>query len=150
MIRYQLRCGHGHGFEGWFRDGAAFEEQARRALVICPECGDASVEKALMAPAIARRAEAAPVAETQPQSPGPGPEAMLTLLRRLRRTVEAQCENVGERFADEAMRRHTLQEQGETLPERGIYGTMTMTQRERLEDEGVEYATLPWVRSADA
>lgn len=148
MIRYQLRCGHGHGFEGWFRDGAAFDEQARRALVICPECGDASVEKALMAPAIARRAEAAPVAETPSQQPGP--EAMLTLLRRLRRTVEAQCENVGDRFAEEALQRHTRQEQGETLPERGIYGTMTTTQRERLEDEGVEYATLPWVRSADA
>ncbi|HYZ64049.1 MAG TPA: DUF1178 family protein, partial [Acetobacteraceae bacterium] len=55
MIHYQLRCGADHGFDGWFKDSAAFEAQAKRGLVACPECGDSRVNRALMAPAIGRK-----------------------------------------------------------------------------------------------
>ena len=52
MIKYALGCAGGHKFESWFPDSAAYEKQRKRALVACPECGCADVEKAIMAPAI--------------------------------------------------------------------------------------------------
>jgi len=39
MIVFTLKCDEGHEFETWFRDGAAYERQARRGLVTCPDCG---------------------------------------------------------------------------------------------------------------
>ena len=45
MIRYALACNKGHGFESWFQDSAAYDKQAKRGLVTCPQCGSAK-EKA--------------------------------------------------------------------------------------------------------
>ena len=38
MIRYALRCGNGHGFEGWFRDSRGFEQEQRAGRLACPVC----------------------------------------------------------------------------------------------------------------
>lgn len=54
MILFTLRCGHGHQFEGWFRDGAGFEVQQKAGDISCPVCGDSSVDKAVMAPHLGR------------------------------------------------------------------------------------------------
>ena len=52
MIRYNLRCERGHGFESWFQSSTAYESQEKRKLVNCPACGSAKVERAIMAPQI--------------------------------------------------------------------------------------------------
>ena len=52
MIKFSLACDHGHEFESWFPDSAAYEEQARRGLVTCPQCNSHRIAKAPMAPAI--------------------------------------------------------------------------------------------------
>jgi hypothetical protein len=70
MIHYQLRCGQAHGFDGWFKDSASFEKQAKRGLIECPECGGTDVERALMAPAVAKR-DAAPAPVEAPPLPPP-------------------------------------------------------------------------------
>ena len=49
MILYQLRCDDEHTFEAWFRDSAAFDEQARTGHIECPYCGTTHVTKAPMA-----------------------------------------------------------------------------------------------------
>ncbi len=54
MIRFALNCGRGHAFESWFRDNASWEKQAKAGLVECPHCGSTQVEKAIMAPRVAR------------------------------------------------------------------------------------------------
>src|SRR5271156_6402971 len=101
MIHYQLRCGQAHGFDGWFKDSASFEKQAKRGLIECPECGGIDVERALMAPALTKRGgspvpiEAAPppvetpATETQAATPqkaatGRLPAQMLAALQRMR------------------------------------------------------------------
>ena len=55
MIHYQLRCAGGHDFDGWFRDSAAFDAQAKAGFVECPTCGGTEVAKRLMAPAIPKK-----------------------------------------------------------------------------------------------
>ena len=155
MIHYQLQCARGHGFDGWFRDSAAFDAQAARALVECPACGDTSVSRALMAPAVPKkgRALALPAPAPAPQPTGGAPVAVAgeqlpdhvrAMLQRVRAEVEKNCDYVGEQFADEARRIH----RGESDP-RSIYGETTPEQAEALADEGIEVNRIPWVPRAD-
>ncbi len=158
MICYRLCCGNGHAFEGWYKDSATFVTLRREGLLSCPECGTAAVEQAPMAPAIIGRGRARARQEEEPapdvapasapparQKPPVLPDAVLSALREVRRTVENSCENMGKDFADEALRIHY----GEA-PERGIYGEMSEAQREELEDEGVTFQNIPWVRDTDS
>ena len=54
MIKYALICDQSHDFESWFANSASFEEQARRGFVSCPVCNSIKVERAIMAPHVAR------------------------------------------------------------------------------------------------
>jgi len=54
MIKYSLRCGEGHEFEAWFRNSLAYGEQEASGALSCPLCGSSRVEKAIMAPRVAR------------------------------------------------------------------------------------------------
>jgi hypothetical protein len=135
MIVYDLRCGKDHGFEAWFRDSAAYDEQAAAGDVRCPVCGSRKVEKALMAPGLAR---------SKKQGTATGESAKAAELRRslteLRRQVETNCDYVGERFPEEARKIHY----GETDP-RGIYGESSDTEAKALEDEGIKVRRIPWL-----
>jgi hypothetical protein len=155
MIHYQLRCSQDHEFDGWFKDSAAFEKQAGRGLVECPECGNTKVERALMAPALPKKGRAGPpVAEPTsppPASPpapkataGPMPAQAFAMLQRMRSEVEKNCDYVGGQFADEARKIH----RGES-EKRGIYGEATPEQAEALAEDGIEVSQIPWVPRAD-
>jgi hypothetical protein len=54
MIVYELRCTAGHGFEAWFRNSEAYDQQHAAHQITCPICGDGGVSKAPMAPRIGR------------------------------------------------------------------------------------------------
>ena len=136
MILFTLRCASGHEFDGWFRDGDGFETQQKAHEVACPECGDTQVEKAVMAPRIGRSRE---------KTPAPSPAQMRAALVELRRQVEANCDYVGERFAEEARRIH----HGEADPH-GIYGEATSEESKELAEEGISFGRIPWVSSTDA
>jgi hypothetical protein len=138
MILFKLRCGAEHEFDAWFRDGATYDRQAARSQVACPDCGNTAIEKAPMAPRLARAVET-------PAAAAPSPQQLRQMLRELRRHVETHCDYVGERFAEEARRIH----HGETEA-RGIYGETTETESAELADEGIEVARIPWVPSSDA
>ena len=73
MIRYALICERDHAFESWFQNSAAYDKQVKRALVTCPVCGSAKIEKAIMAPRVSASAEDEIVAP--PSSPLPPPAA---------------------------------------------------------------------------
>lgn len=159
MIHYQLRCEASHEFDGWFQDSEGFERLAKVGLVDCPHCGSTRVERALMAPAIAkgrREAEPAPppTAPTPPaegaqpsgqrMAAGPMPAQLLAMLQRMRAEVERNCDYVGAEFAEEARKMH----RGESEA-RGIYGEATDTEAEELAEEGISVARIPWVPRSD-
>ncbi|MBI1206477.1 MAG: DUF1178 family protein [Azospirillum sp.] len=58
MIRYALRCDHGHEFEEWFANMADYDD--RKSELTCPDCGSGTVEKAIMAPNVGKARAAAP------------------------------------------------------------------------------------------
>jgi hypothetical protein len=162
MIHYQLQCSQGHGFDGWFRDSAAFDAQARHGLLECPVCTDTQVTRALMTPAVPKRERAAlpPPVAAKPKEPAGAeaaeavpvasvagqrvPDQIRAVLQRLRTEVERNCDYVGEEFADEARRMH----RGES-DRRGIYGEASAEQTEALAEEGIEVARIPWLPRAD-
>jgi hypothetical protein len=163
VIHYQLRCEDGHEFDGWFKDSGNFEKQAKRGLITCPICAGTKVDRALMAPRVARRgqviehepaprvAEAAPLAAA-PSVPAPMqaaggviPDQMRALLHKLRSEVEKNCDYVGSDFAKEARKIH----RGEAAP-RGIYGESTEAEAEELADDGIGVARIPWLPRADS
>ena len=135
MILFTLRCAQGHEFEAWFRDGDGFEAQQKAGEIACPECGDSSVEKAVMAPRLTRSR----------QVPAISPAQFRAALIEMRRQVETDCDYVGSRFAEEARRIHY----GEIDPH-GIYGEATDEESRELDDEGIKFGRMPWIPTTDS
>jgi hypothetical protein len=151
MILYELKCGQGHGFEAWFKDGAAYETQAAVGEISCPVCGDGRVGKAPMAPRIGRARQertekggGAPAEAPPGEQQGEGRSEMAVRahgrLAELRRRIEESCDYVGDRFAEEARRIHY----GE-VQRRDIYGQASDAEARELAEEGVEFSRIPWV-----
>lgn len=144
MIRYDLVCEKGHGFDGWFSDSASYDVQAERGLVECPQCGSVKVEKQLMAPGIPaksnRKVERAPAGRQRMLSAPADPRAqmMMQMMRAFRSHVEQTAENVGDAFAEEARKIHYNEAE-----KRGIYGYATPDEARALIEEGIEVAPLP-------
>ena len=136
MILFALRCANDHEFEAWFRDSEGFADQRNAGEIICPVCAETAVEKAVMAPRLSRSREISPA-------------AALTQIRQtlidMRRQVEAHCDYVGPRFAEEARRIHY----GEA-DARGIYGEATDAESHELAEEGIKFGQIPWLPPTDA
>jgi hypothetical protein len=148
MIRYNLRCDRGHGFESWFQSSAAYESQEKRKLVSCPACGSTKVERAIMAPQIvSKRASEpapAPAAAAEAATPASTPLMMAherelrAKIKELRDHIVKNADNVGERFPNEARKMHY----GD-IEHRPIYGEASPEEARSLIDEGVEVSPLP-------
>ena len=168
MIHYQLRCGGGHEFEGWFRDSASFDMQADTGLLSCPVCGISEIGRGLMAPAVRTRRARAPAAPsampaaaavdvavapspsghaTAPSSQQamPLPDQLRAVLQKVRAHVERNCDDVGDEFVAEALRMHRG-----TTAVRGIYGNANADDREALADEGIDVMQIPWLKPAES
>ncbi len=137
MISFDLKCRQDHVFEAWFSDSAGFEEQRAAGDVACPVCGDADVEKSLMAPNVSARKGGG--------STVPDEAAAMQMLYQMRSHVEENCENVGTEFAEEARKIHY----GET-EKRDIYGQATPDKATALAEEDIEFGVLPWPDAKDA
>ncbi len=138
MIVFDLKCRHDHPFQGWFKNGDAFDTQSAAGEVACPICGDTKVEKAPMAPRLVKARGDAVERRAQVMA------EVTRALGDLRRQVEEKCDYVGNKFPEEARKIHY----GET-DARGIYGEATKEEAEALEDEGIDVAAIPWLPRGD-
>lgn len=157
MIRYTLQCAAGHRFESWFPSSSSYESQRERGFVTCPECGSSAVDKAIMAPSVARTdrprapvpAEPAPAPAPMAEAPAPAPEPPLpvmsqpeaelrSLMRKLREHVVKTSDYVGSEFADLARKMH----EGE-VEHRSIYGEASADEVKALHEDEIEVFPLP-------
>lgn len=146
MIVFDLSCGGGHRFEGWFGSSGDFADQQQRGLVACPECGSADVTKAVMAPNVGRKAnqiaERAPAAKRQPMSREPLPPEAARLMQKLAEyQVDALRTSrwVGDNFAEDARAMHYGERDAES-----IHGQTTLDEARELLEEGIQVAPLPF------
>ena len=141
MIKFTLQCRDGHEFEGWFQSGAVYEAQIELGQIACPHCGSHAIDKAIMAPAVARRSTEEVVAP-ETARPGDPPNAPIHALHRrlrgIRDEIHAKAEYVGGRFAEEARRIHF-----EESPPRGIYGEASSEEVQDLAEDGIPFFPVP-------
>ena len=150
MIRYNLVCDKRHEFESWFQDSAAYDKQAKRGLVSCPLCGSSKVDKAIMAPRLARKDKSTSInVPVESEAPAPttnAPVAMISpqekefraKLKELRDHLTANADNVGKKFPEVARKMHY----GE-VEHRSIYGEASPQDAKELHEEGIEFHPLP-------
>jgi hypothetical protein len=134
VIQYSLYCSKGHTYDAWFKSATAFDDQQARGIVTCAMCGDPAVEKAPMAPAVART-DHGKVSLSAGQSDA---TKLRQLLRAYRQKVVSEAEYVGDRFAEEARKIHF-----EEVEARGIYGEATRDDVVALAEDGIEFLPLP-------
>jgi hypothetical protein len=152
MIIYDLICDQGHAFDSWFRNSSVAEKLVKAGQVVCPACGGTKVKKAIQSPRIttskkkgkAPQEPAAPAqvpTATPPAEPNVvhAVEKMTEAFNELRKSIEKNFDNVGDKFPDEARKIHY----GE-VPERAIYGDATPKEAQDLTDEGINVVALPW------
>lgn len=139
MIKYSLICDQDHEFEAWFGSSDDYDKQRKRGFVECPICGSIKVEKSLMAPGVAGTKKSSDGSVPMAAMPQPNiPAEMMEQLRKIKKHVESNAENVGDRFPEEARKIHY----GEA-EERGIYGKASLEEAANLAEEGVNVMPIP-------
>lgn len=120
MIRYNLQCDKDHAFEGWFSNSDDYEGQSESGLLICPECGSKTVDKAIMAPSVKRADRTAQIAAA------------------IRDEIANNCDDVGDNFATEARAMFYGDK-----PKRGIYGQASAKDARAMQEEGIPALPIP-------
>ena len=131
MIAYDLQCGNGHRFEGWFEDSKAFDRQKAQGLITCPVCEDTVIDRLPSTFSI----------KGGSNLPVPGGDDMRKLAalgKQIADYVENNFDNVGPDFAEEALKMHY----GVTEP-RNIRGVSTPREEETLKAEGIHFFKFP-------
>ena len=142
MIVFDLLCGSGHRFEGWFGSAKDFASQKDRQLLSCPSCGSGKVDRVPSAARINLGAPEPQVPATPARTPemeGKDPFAIAQMLySRMLDELLTKSEDVGKEFPAEA--RKIFYEQS---PARPIRGQATPEEHDELIDEGIPVARLP-------
>ena len=146
MIVFDLCCGVGHRFEGWFGSSGEFADQQARGLVVCPDCGSPAVAKAPMAPAVPRKGNRGS-ARTDSNHPVPiaGGSPPPEVAQALHKLAEMQAEAlkssnwVGEKFAEESRAIHYGERESGA-----IHGKATPKEAKELHEEGIKVSPLPF------
>jgi len=132
MIRYALRCDKAHDFDMWFADSATYDALARDSHVACPECGSTGVEKALMAPGVAKKQSSQQMTNT------PAPREIAKMITRYRAKVMAETTDVGRTFPDKVRDMH----EG-VIDHAPIRGQATPDEVKSLVDDGIGILPVP-------
>lgn len=128
MIAFDLSCKNNHRFEGWFEDGAAYDQQKEKGLIACPVCDSTDVSKAPTAFAI-KGSRQRPISEKFDID---------KLNKKIIDYVHTNFDNVGTDFAEEALKMHY----GVKEP-RNIRGVSTPQEEASLKAEGIQFFKLP-------
>ena len=141
MIIFELACGRGHRFEGWFGSSDDFARQSDSQMVRCPVCDEGDVVRVPSAKvrvgsesAASAATDAAPLAAPTQQVVAGLPAEVIAKLREIVRNTE----NVGPRFPEEARKIHY-----DEAPARAIRGQASKEESDALAEEGIDVSTLP-------
>jgi len=131
VIIYDLKCEKNHIFEGWFNDRTAFEEQKEKKLVSCPVCGSSNIE--IVPSSITVMGKETGTLDKNYKNLSPA-----KALRMFNEYIDKTFEDVGNSFAEVALKIHTGEEDS-----RNIKGTVTKNEEDTLREEGVPFVKIP-------
>jgi len=133
MIKYNLICKCGNSFESWFANSSEFDSLFKKKMVKCIYCESSSVKKTLMAPSLKRKSN-------QILKKSKLQRDIKKELSNFKKYIEKNCENVGEKFPQEARSIHY-----DKKTSKGIYGKATPEETKELIEEGIDVCTVPWL-----
>jgi len=133
VIIYDLQCRKQHRFEAWFQDSAAFEAQLRARLITCPVCGGSEIERLPSSVSVISRSRSEGEKKAPPDEMSPR-----LALKKLHEFLENNFDDVGDRFAQVALKIHRGEED-----RRNIRGTTSKEEEETLKEEGVQFIKVP-------
>jgi hypothetical protein len=135
VIIYDLKCEKGHAFEGWFKDRQAWTSQNSQRLVSCPVCNSSSIEIVPSSITImGKDSRTADKLQEKELSP-------VKALQMLHRYIDKNFEDVGNKFAEVALKIHCGEEE-----KRNIKGTTTPQEEISLKEEGVQFIKIPMLK----
>ena len=147
MIVFDLRCGSGHRFEGWFNSAEDFSAQKKHKILECPTCGSAKVDRVPSAARLnfgaqeqpAKAAKPAPAPQKTPEMEGKDPFAIAQILySKMLDELLTKTEDVGTKFPEKA--RDIFYQRDEARP---IRGQATEKEHDELVSEGIPVARFP-------
>lgn len=138
MIAFDLQCGCGYCFEGWFESREDFDRQQAKGLINCPSCEGLEVRKILSPVAIGRPKHNQTVENDRAAN---FDQHLVDFFKNVQTFVEKNFDDVGSRFAEESLKMHY----GVSEP-RNIRGVTTEDEEKMLESEGVDTLKVPIVK----
>ena len=137
MIKYNLICKCKTTFESWFSSSDEFDLLKKKKLIKCIYCNSSSVKKTVMAPRLGKKTN-------QILKKNKFDTNIKKQLLAFRKYIEKNCQDVGEKFPQEARSIHY-----DKKTTKGIYGKATPEEASELKEEGIEVATIPWVNKLE-
>ena len=134
MIKYNLECECGYSFESWFSSSTEYESLIKKKLINCIQCNSALVRKTLMAPNLSGKSN-------KIKKNNKFEKMVKKELVKFRKYIERNCKDVGDNFPQEARSIHY-----DKNSSKGIYGKATLEEAEELLEEGIDVATVPWIK----
>jgi len=134
VIIYDVKCENGHKFEGWFKDRQAWIEQNAQRLICCPVCNSSNLEIAPSSISIMGK-DSTMVDKNNEKNISLSPDQALQWLNKF---IENNFEDVGNKFAEVALKIHYGDE-----GKRNIKGTTTPQEETTLKEEGVSFIKIP-------
>ena len=134
MIKYNLKCVCGYSFESWFSSSTEYESLIKKKLVNCIQCNSTLVKKTLMAPNLSGKSN-------KIKKNNKFEKIVKKELVEFRKYIEKNCKDVGDNFPQEARSIHY-----DKNSSKGIYGKATPEETEELLEEGIDVATVPWIK----
>jgi hypothetical protein len=135
VIIYDLKCEKGHTFEGWFKDQQTWTLQSSQKLVSCPVCSSTNIEMVPFSITIMGKDSRA---ENKLQEKEISPAGTLRMLHQY---IDKNFEDVGDKFAEIALKIHYGDEE-----KRNIKGTSTPQEEDNLKEEGVQFIKVPFLK----
>ena len=124
-------------FEGWFDTHSSCQSQIRKKLVECTQCGSFNVKKGLSTPNVSLNKNTS-IDQNKILN------ELRSKIKDVQSFVEKNADYVGDNFTYEARRIHYNK-----IKKKPIYGKASKDDVKELQEEGIEVATVPWIKNKE-
>ena len=139
MIKYLLKCEKKHEFESWFANSVEYEKLKKKKLIECIFCKSLKIDKSIMSPNI--------VGKKSKNVNKFNDEEFIKIkkeLKKMKKFVKKNFKFVGGDFPREVRDIYYNNKK-----DKNIYGTVSSKEKEELNEEGIELASIPWIQDKE-
>ena len=139
MIKYLLKCNNKHEFESWFLDSMEYEKLKKKKLIECIFFIFLKIDKSIMSPNI--------VGKKSKNVNKFNDEEFIKIkkeLKKMKKFVKKNFKFVGGDFPREVRDIYYNNKK-----DKNIYGTVSSKEKEELNEEGIELASIPWIQDKE-